>query len=622
MSVPDLRRIVAIMGGEVSGDTVAFPTPGHSKRDRGTVAKLDPHAPDGLLVNSFNGGDPMAIKDELRARGVLSSRERAIGEGWRVTGTYEYADESGTVLYRTVRKEKPGESKRFVAERPSDGGWTKGLDDNRRVLYRLPELRAADPVVPVYLVEGERKADKLVGWGFTATAVAFGAKGWQAKHGYSEALVGRTVVILPDNDEPGRKFAATVRAAIEAVDGSAYILELPDLPPKGDIIDWKGTADDLRALTAAVLKEPSVYARVELVRGDALQIEPVDWLWPGWLAAGKLHILAGRPGTGKTTIALTLAAAITSGGTWPDGSPAGQGSVVIWSGEDDPADTLAPRLRAAGADMARVHIVRGVSDREGGLRRFDPASDTAALSAALVSVRDVRLLIVDPVVSAVAGDSHKNAEVRRGLQPLVDMAHARKCALLGISHFTKGTMGGDPLDRVTGSLAFGALARVVLVAAKAETKDGEQAQGLIARAKSNIGPDGGGFVYNLQQDELADFPGVVASRVRWGGAVDGTARELLADAEAHGKEADERRNAADWLRDLLARGPLPAREIKGHADEAGYAWRTVQRAMRTAGVVSERGGFGKPAAWRLDVSRALVAPYRLFGATGATDNEG
>src|SRR5688572_410797 len=149
--------------------------------------------------------------------------------------------------------------------------------------------------------------------------------------------------------------------------------------------------------------------------------EAVDWLWNGWLAAGKLHVLGGQPGTGKTTIALALAAAITTGGRWPDGSRAGLGSVVVWSGEDDPADTLAPRLRAAGADMQRVHFVQGV--REGNqYHSFDPSQDVDALRTALAGLTDVRLLVVDPIVSAVSGDSHKNAEVRRGLQPLVDLA--------------------------------------------------------------------------------------------------------------------------------------------------------------------------------------------------------
>jgi len=81
-----------------------------------------------------------------------------------------------------------------------------------------------------------------------------------------------------------------------------------------------------------------------LARGDQLEIHPVRWLWPGWLAAGKLHILGGAPGTGKTTLTLAMAATVTTGGAWPDGATSPCGNVVVWSGEDDPADTLKPRL--------------------------------------------------------------------------------------------------------------------------------------------------------------------------------------------------------------------------------------------------------------------------------------
>ena len=88
---------------------------------------------------------------------------------------------------------------------------------------------------------------------------------------------------------------------------------------------------------------------VELIRGDDVKVEAVNWLWRGWLAAGKMHLIGGQPGTGKTTIALALVATVTSGGRWPDGTQAERGSVAIWSGEDDVADTLAPRLLAAGS---------------------------------------------------------------------------------------------------------------------------------------------------------------------------------------------------------------------------------------------------------------------------------
>jgi hypothetical protein len=361
--------------------------------------------------------------------------------------------------------------------------------------------------------------------------------------------------------------------------------------------------------------------RVILLRGSDVKPEPVDWLWPGWLAAGKLHLIGGQPGTGKTTIATTLAATVTIGSRWPDGSRAARGSVAIWSGEDDAADTLAPRLLAAGADMQRVHLVSDI--REQGKRYpFDPANDTSLLADALSDIPDLRLLVVDPIVSAVSGDSHKNAEVRRGLAPLVDLALQHRCALLGVTHFTKGTAGREPVERITGSLAFGALARLVMVAAKQDADGDTPARRVLLRAKSNNGPDGGGFVYDLSQGPLPNAPAIQASRVLWGEALEGNARDLLSEVERHDDEREEQRDAAGWLRDVLEPGPMPVKDVKRQADESGFAWRTVQRAMRRAGVESRRGGFGQPATWRLASHATIgtvapVAPHREFGANGA-----
>jgi hypothetical protein len=334
--------------------------------------------------------------------------------------------------------------------------------------------------------------------------------------------------------------------------------------------------------------------------------EPVRWLWPGWLAAGKLHIVAGSPGTGKTTLAMAVAATLTIGGRWPDGSPAQTGAVAIWSGEDDPADTLLPRLLAAGADPARVHFVAAVQDANG-TRPFAPADDMPALSEALSALPDPpALLIVDPVVSAVAGDSHKNAEVRRALQPLVDLAQRHRCAVLGISHFSKGTAGRDPVDRVTGSLGFGALARVVMATAKRSDEDGGGR--MLARAKSNLGPDGGGYVYDLEPCE--PVPGIVTTRVVWGDALDGTARELLASAETIAD--DDERSAMDEARDFLltelAAGPMAAKDVYKAARECGIAERTLKRAKSALGIVAEKAAFRAGWRWALPAKETTKEP--------------
>jgi putative DNA primase/helicase len=344
------------------------------------------------------------------------------------------------------------------------------------------------------------------------------------------------------------------------------------------------------------------YARdVSLIRASDVTPEPITWLWDGWLAAGKMHVFGGAPGTGKTTISMGLAATVTTGGRWPDGTRSISGNVVIWSGEDDPADTLIPRLALSGADLSRVYFIADI--REGNERRsFDPARDMEPLRRKLAEIGDMRLLIVDPVVSAVAGDSHKNAEVRRGLQPLVDLAGSMRCALLGITHFSKGTGGRDPVERLTGSLAFGALARLVLVAAKyqEEGEDGRTVR-VFCRAKSNIGPDDGGFEYDLHQAELKTHPGIFASSVQWGKAVEGGARELLATADATGDngEGGTLADTKRFLADLLTDGPRRAGEIFKDADQAGYSKRSIQRAANAIKVERHKDGMKGGWTWRL-----------------------
>ena len=319
---------------------------------------------------------------------------------------------------------------------------------------------------------------------------------------------------------------------------------------------------------------------VVLVCAATLKPEPIAWLWRDWLALGKLHVLAGAPGQGKTTIAIALAATVTMGGRWPDGTRCSPANVLIWSGEDDPADTLLPRLLAMGADVTRIFFVDGTRV-EGKLQSFDPARDLVQLTAEAERIGSVALLIVDPVVSAVAGDSHKNTEVRRALQPLVDLGATLGAAVLGISHFSKGSAGRDPTERVTGSLAFGAVARVVLCVAKVQDKDGGDDRRILARAKSNIGPDDGGFEYGIAQTELTAHPGITASFIEWGNPVQGTARELLAEAETEPDDSDETSaldDAVMFLSSELKDGPKPVKLILGEARQAGHSDRTIKRA--------------------------------------------
>jgi putative DNA primase/helicase len=572
----------------------------------------------------------MTQTDETPQAAARRLAHTAIAKGFEPSGLHVYSDTDGAPLFWRIRAKHANGDKWIRPMRWNGCAFVTGeptAPPNGKPLYRLPDLRG-DGVA--FVVEGETCADALAGLGLTATtsgsADSADAADWTP-------LRGRHVVIWRDNDAAGLRYAEAVTAklcGIAAAVDSVHLAPLA-LPDKADCVDWlarnpNATAGDVLALARVPPPEPppppNNAPRVILRRGCDVEPVPIDWLWSGWLAAGKLHLIGGAPGTGKTTVAVALAATVSSGGRWPDGSRARAGSVVIWSGEDDNADTLNPRLRAAGADLQRVHTVGGIID-QGESYPFDPSRDMAALRDAISALPDVRLIVIDPVVSAISGDSHKNAEVRRGLQPLVDLAGELRCALLGVTHFSKGTSGRDPVERITGSLAFGALARMVWVAAKQDTDDDRPARRVLLRAKSNIGPDGGGFAYDLRQEPLPDYPDIEASRVIWGDAIEGTAREVLADTEAQGEDAEERRDAVSWLRELLSGGELPVNEVKRQADDAGHAWRTVQRAMRAAGVESKRSGFGERAKWRLiscanSSAVAPVAPHAESGADGAT----
>lgn len=368
---------------------------------------------------------------------------------------------------------------------------------------------------------------------------------------------------------------------------------------------------------------------VELIRGDSIKPEPISWLWEGWLAGGKLHVIAGAPGTGKTTLALGLAASVTVGGRWPDGTRAITGDVLIWSGEDSPKDTLLPRLYACGANLARVHFIGRTTD-EDGPRPFDPAHDFAALALEAARLPNLRLVIVDPIVSAIKGDSHKNAEVRNGLQPLVNFGEGTGCAIVGISHFSKGTAGRDPVERVTGSLAFGALARLVFATVKESEENGGGR--LLVRSKSNIGPDGGGFRYELRQVELSGAcAGITASRPEWGEAIEGPAREILATAEceADPEEQSATDEAAELLRAILTHGRVEIQEARKKLKAEGFTEKQIRSARERLGVKRERSGYGGRDYWQLpyDAPRscpgAAVPAHSLRqGMNGQERNDG
>jgi hypothetical protein len=349
-------------------------------------------------------------------------------------------------------------------------------------------------------------------------------------------------------------------------------------------------------------KSKSSSDKVQLINAASVRPEPIDWLWEGFLARGKFHLIAGTPEAGKTTIAMGLAAVVSTGEKFPDGSRTEKGGVLIWSGEDGLEDTIVPRLLAAGANLERINIIQGV-EISGHARPFDPSKDIASLSCRIDQLGDVKLLIIDPVTQAVAHDAHKGNDVRRDLAPLVDLGMKHGIAIIGITHFAKGSAGREPLERVLGSVAFGALARIVLVAAKDQSVDHEGDQRdrrVFARAKSNIGPSGDGFSYSIEERIVRED--IKATRVVWGERLKGSSLSLINQAEeAQPGESAAITEACEFLLDVLSDVAMPAQMVKTLASSAGISTSTLNRARKRVGVVSIKVGFAENAMWKWSI---------------------
>ena len=199
-----------------------------------------------------------------------------------IVATFNYRNAAGDIVYRNHRIE-PGDNgahKTFRMDKPNGkGGWCAGAAACK-VPYRLQDLLASTGTV--YLAEGERQADKLAGWGLTASSL----KNWSDD--FSKAIAGREVIILPDNDDPGRKQADKAREVLLKAGCAVHTIHLPHLPPKGDIVDWRGNEEDLAKLVADAVGEPFDYdpetgeilERHDAGGDDAVSgdVDPVD-LW-------------------------------------------------------------------------------------------------------------------------------------------------------------------------------------------------------------------------------------------------------------------------------------------------------------------------------------------------------
>lgn len=358
--------------------------------------------------------------------------------------------------------------------------------------------------------------------------------------------------------------------------------------------------------TARSTPRNTVYHGPAVTKLSSVSPTKVRWLWTDRLALGKLTLIAGDPGLGKSYLTLDLAARVSSGTPFPGDAAGKYGNtprqVILLSAEDDPADTIRPRLDAAGADCDNVLLMHGVRLHENE-RAVNLREDVKHLEHLVVSMAgECRLIVIDPI-SAYLGDDegHSNTKVRNMLTPLAKLAQDHGVAVLAVTHLNKGGGQGptNAIYRTMGSLAFTAAARAVhLVARDPADSDGQRR--LMLPIKNNLGHDRTGGAFTLTSHEYADPLGGDPDD-----CPDGRRRETKIVWDAHPtqdsadallvklnrgpgggveRETPALDEATAFLKQTLADGPVPAKEVQAAAEQHGIAAITLRRTRQTLNV--------------------------------------
>ena len=331
-----------------------------------------------------------------------------------------------------------------------------------------------------------------------------------------------------------------------------------------------------------------------------VEAKELPWLWANRFPLARLSVLAGKPGGGKSLLTIDIAARVTTGAPWPDGAPNGApGDVLMLCAEDDPADTIRPRLDAAGADVSRVHILQGRHARGAdGQSMVVPITltDITMIAQVLERLPSCRVIIADPIGAFTPAriDSHRDNELRSLLGPLASVAARFGVAVILVAH-TRKSSGLVADDQVLGSIGLTASARAVYHVMR-DPNDAKVR--LLLPGKANLACEQPGLSFSI----VGSPPSV-----QWLGPVSVRADDVmiqLADGRRRpGPRGEAFDEATAWLRGALADGPRPAEELvsewrDGHLGSEA----TLRRAKKAIGAVAFRPTNPGPWLWRLPES--------------------
>lgn len=515
----------------------------------------------GCAVHNIVASVDMVLSDLFAENEELKRKHRTVGKFNKssIVKTYDYLDEKGNLIYQVCRTSK----KEFPIRRPDGkGGWSWGLGETSPVLYHLASvIQTVQSGETLFIVEGEKDVERLYSVGLAATTCPMGAGKW--KEAYNKYLQGAHVVILPDNDEPGKQHAQHIAAQLQRHAASIKIIYLPNLQAKEDISDWLdkyGTKEQLVELIHKTTALPENTSKEYTFQDLESLIGPIQWAWKGWLPLGLLTIVASEPGIGKSALALRLAASVILGLPWPDGKLyEGPRGSVLWCESEAAQAINLERAKQWNIPLNKIKLP-SLENPLVDVQLDNPTHRTAVLTAA--QREDVRFIVVDSLRGCHRLDENGSESIeivmwlaklaRDTCKPILLTHHLRKK-----SHFDGDSVS---LDRLRGSSAIIQPARMIWAM---DTPDPELPDHKrLAVIKSNISkfPESIGFIVNGNGPEFGESPKPPKKDI------------LIEQAKEH-------------LLALLNKSPLPANEIFDALEANGISKRTVERAKQVLRIV-------------------------------------
>lgn len=552
------------------------------------------------MKDLFPDGDRPRFDRRQEYRPRPTSRE----DRGSIAAQYDYTDENGQLLARKTRWETAVDGKRkktFTWGHPAGQGFQSGRN-GMAVPYRLPELVKAETV---FLCEGEKDVDNLTAQGLAATCSPDGAgTGSKWRDSYTPYFAGKTVYILQDNDDVGKKFAQYEAQKLSPVAQEVKVLDLtalwPGLPEHGDISDvmehlgaTQALADLLELADKAPGWEPpppekSPFLSSFHTLSDFTEEEP-SWLVEGWIPEGQITLLAADGGTGKTTLWCNLVAALSSGRPCLLDSPDVKREplkVAFFSTEDSVKKKLKRQLRQAGANEDNILTTDFSSGGGDALRELKLGSDR--LREVIANFRPA-LCVFDPIQGFLPSRVNMGSrnEMRDCLAPLIALGEEFGTAFFIVCHTNK-RMGASDRSRLADSADLWDVARSVLMMGYT----GEPGQRYLSHEKNN---------YADRQETLLLSFGEGGQLVK-----EGTTwkrdREFMQEAVTQ-RSAPQREECKAFLLEKLGeRGnSMASKELEQLAREAGYSNHTLRRAKaelrETDAIVYSSTGNGADKVW-------------------------